>query len=1077
VISPSSARNASARNSEWRPLRNAAIVAASVAATLPGNARAQATTAVLGRCVTSLGSPVAAARVTGRSGQSIATTRSDTAGRWTLALKTDRISGTVVACEHPWYGEGRRTLRGDEARVSVEVLRRSDQSIAELARVTVRGRAAPIARRAVRGTPGVGEPQELALGASFLLPHRSGELDATLRFVNGFAGGSEEAGVLSLNGASTSLGSLPRGLPLSIRPAFAAFDPLVSGSSASRVSASVAEQQGPARTAVNFDHATAYERGPIGLVGSRDGRIGVAHFRSLRDSTWSLQAFAQAGSSIATLGQESALAFSAPATNDLTRLRAALGGQPTSIATVIDYSGLAVLRRVSSGTTQSVLTLQGSSRSSPVLGVAPAEPSARTGSGVTGVSLSHSQTIGNAGALLSETTIALENSETWRRGILSPGAQILASDGTVLAAAGGGLGNATQGRVFGELQQELTWAVPRSLTRVGAAVTLRSTRTEDDGNARAAKSIRYASVDSLLRGEVLDAASRVSPRSVSMVSRQIGLGLSITGAMGPRVSYIAGVRSDLDWLPANGAIRRGTSRHLSIDPRFGITRRFGSNEAQGVRVDTSGRREIRGRSTLVRFGLGRFQGSWTVDPAAQAALSQFSQGAGVETQCVTTGFVPFQLIRESPAEADALIQCGAEPDGSRFTDASRLIPPSSWRSRLGVALQRRRLYSGLDAFFVRSARQLQTAPWSAVLRPVTFLDGDGGRAMFIDISDVDPLTGLSRVAPRQVLDGSPIVQGLVSQRWSFSGYVGRPWNGPGPIQTTFLSFSGRSARTLPQSASPGLPSADALTRATIGAAGRPVSSFSATLAHSLDTRVAFIGAEVSLVSGSPISATVSTDLDGDGLRNDLPVLDSVIGAQLREAPAGLRACLLKDRGRFMRPGRCRGPLQVSSLLFIRLQSFRFGPSGSSMTLSLSDPLALILPNAARAPVAGGGARVIGFDRSRERYRVLLDESIVAAGRQRFVVPSGPSLVMSFTTSIGQAWDRYTVSQGRAEVLKLRSDSASRRVLLLDRYRRVNVPSLFRVQGDPEINGFRVSNLEREQLDALRDSVVRLHDTL
>lgn len=444
-----------------------------------------------------------------------------------------------------------------------------------------------------------------------------------------------------------------------------------------------------------------------------------------------------------------------------------------------------------------------------------------------------------------------------------------------------------------EARHDLSWytAGANHRLRLSAQATREATRSAE-GNDRFGR-VLYQSLDDFRAGKAasyaLDARDGGYAGTMSSAALALGDLWRPTGTL--TLQY--GVRLDADAVSGSrGAGSRAVAHSVFASPRIGFSWNYGSREQFGFGPRPAG---------TVHGGIGVFRGAHSAGELRRAAGS-----AAVATLTCVGGTTP-SITWDSPWDRERLpTSCAAGDEvalppsvGDSTTVAAGYRPSTSRRASIGwTGPITRALQLGVDVTASESWALAGVSYLGLPATPRFNLAQEGGRPMYV-ARDSIPANGLL---------GDAAYRGRTAQ-----------------LRTDGRARAVQVAATLgPASFSPGdrfmWGASYAFTRANLRTAG-----FDATTSsdprlqhwsrspyaptHRVTSFVglrlqngAFVSLGGQLQSGLPFTPIVATDVNGDGLANDVAFV-----------PLGIDgpSCLRRQAGRLAGPGSCVAPAQAS----------------------------------------------------------------------------------------------------------------------------------------------------------------------
>jgi len=509
-----------------------------------------------------------------------------------------------------------------------------------------------------------------------------------------------------------------------------------------------------------------------------------------------------------------------------------------------------------------------------------------------------------------------------------------------------------------ELTDELSWLSGDTKHRVKLGSYLNRIRGHDDQTPNQLGTFTFPSLAALAADSPATFTRTFAPQDVDGTAWNAALYAGDAWHAAPGLHLMYGVRVETAGFdgapPVNQAVdslfgvrvdRLPRERHFS--PRIGFTWGLGSGEGEAR------------HTTYVRGGVGDFR-----SPAPEGLYSTVLKAPGTitaETQLVCVGAgVPipdWSAYEANPVAipsrcADSTSGAVATPRPDVTTFDPRFTAPHAWRASLGVMRRLGAFSLTVDASYARGKSQYGFRDLNLVGAPRFALSDEGGRPVYVPADSIVPSTGAvsltaSRAHPefgRVLLIRSDLESDTKQLSVALAGSTKRG-------ATVRLSYM--LTRSLDQSsyaccsASQGF--AAPTTAADPNVAEWATSDLErrhavlATLNYPVSEALE-IGVIGRLLSGTPFTPLVGSDVNGDGARNDRAFLfdpatasDASVAngmrALLASAPSGVRGCLERQLGRVAGRNSCTGPWQPSLDLQINWHPAWFGDD-RPLTVSL-----------------------------------------------------------------------------------------------------------------------------------------------
>jgi hypothetical protein len=341
-------------------------------------------------------------------------------------------------------------------------------------------------------------------------------------------------------------------------------------------------------------------------------------------------------------------------------------------------------------------------------------------------------------------------------------------------------------------------------------------------------------------------------------------------------------------------------------------------------------------------GTGVFRGA-APTRALAAALAQAAAGSDVRLDCIGAG-VPAPRWSEYALDAGTIpTECGSggaaagsgTPDLTGF--ASGYGAPRVWHSSLGATWLHRPSATALEVSVAatRGAGMALGSDRNLVDVPRFTLAGEGGRPVFVAPEDVDPATGQMTLQGSRRVEGYGIVREVGGGGRSAVEQVsvgGSRLTGLGLVRAYYTWARSRDQATgLAGPAGAWASTGGDPRRAEWGASDfeqRHALQLSATRRVAPWAGLSVIGR---LLSGTPFTPLVESDVNGDGLANDRafvfdpasspdPALGEQMAGLLARSSGPVRACLARQMGRIAARNSCRTPWNAFLDLQLNLAS-------------------------------------------------------------------------------------------------------------------------------------------------------------
>ncbi len=500
-----------------------------------------------------------------------------------------------------------------------------------------------------------------------------------------------------------------------------------------------------------------------------------------------------------------------------------------------------------------------------------------------------------------------------------------------------------------EVTDELSWLSGDSKHRVKLGSYLNRIRGHDDQIPNQLGTFTFPSLAALAADSPSTFTRTLAPQDVVGTAWNAALYAGDSWHAAPGLHVMYGVRIETAGFdgapPANPAVdslfgvrvdRLPGERHFS--PRIGFTWGLGSGEGEAR------------HTTYVRGGVGDFR-----SPAPEGLYSTVLKAPGTITAemqlaCVGAG-VPtpdWAAYEASPAAIPAHCAdstngapAAARPDVTTFDP--RFTAPHAWRASLGVMRRLGDFSLTMDASYARGKSQYGFRDLNLVGAPGFTLSNEADRPVYVPADSIVPSTGAvsltaSRAHPefgRVMLIRSDLESDTKQLTVALAGSTKRG-------ATVRVSYT--LTRSMDQSSFACCSAAQGFAAPTT--AGDPNVPEWATSdlerRHAVLTTLNFpvsdaleIGVIGRLLSGTPFTPLVGSDVNGDGARNDRAFLfdpvtasDTAVASGMRallaSASSGVRGCLERQLGRVAGRNSCTGPWQPSLDLQINWHPAWFG---------------------------------------------------------------------------------------------------------------------------------------------------------
>lgn len=439
-------------------------------------------------------------------------------------------------------------------------------------------------------------------------------------------------------------------------------------------------------------------------------------------------------------------------------------------------------------------------------------------------------------------------------------------------------------------------------------------------------SFRFASLEDLAAGRASSFRRTLDARERSVTTREYGLYLSDVWRTSPALQLTYGLRlerSEFGGAPAyNPAVETAFGRRTDelpaewrLIPRIGFTA-FLDREENGP------------AGWIVRGGVGEFRGRLSSRAASRAQSSTGLDDAEVQLVCVGHG-VPFVDWRAYTADPSSIpVSCeaaGPEPEEDGAPNVTLFAPDfaasRTWRFNLGVQKPLNRLVRlSADASWARGSAQDGYRDLNLDATPAFTLAGEGNRPVFVDPAAIVPESGeIDFTASRRFGEfghvyelGSDLATDSKQLTLGIGGIVGA-----GIRFNTSYTLAAARAEELAGGfggSTAGNPNEPVWARSDYERKHSVLATLTYPVADALE--VTAIGR---LQSGRPYTPEVSSDINGDGFRNDQAFVHApgsgprgvadAMARLLDAAPGRVSACLGEQFGQVAARNSCVGPWQ------------------------------------------------------------------------------------------------------------------------------------------------------------------------
>jgi hypothetical protein len=475
---------------------------------------------------------------------------------------------------------------------------------------------------------------------------------------------------------------------------------------------------------------------------------------------------------------------------------------------------------------------------------------------------------------------------------------------------------------------------------------------------------------------------------------------------------------------------------LYVSPRVGFSWTYGTADQVALIPGM-----VRAPRAVIRGGIGIFQNT----PGTQLI------GGAIDNTGLPSGLQQLNCIgaaAPSPEWVSYLNDRGLIPttcaDGTSGTVFANSVPnvtlfdPSflaqrSLRSNLSWsgAVLKNRFMTSVDLTYSRNMAQASTFDLNFVGDQQFTLEDEGGRPIFVPTSAIVPGTGQVAWRQARVVDAFGRVTQQRSDLASESKQISFSLR-PITISQTFgwgvsyvfadvqQQFNGFQSTV-----------GDPFTKEWGRASGNARHQFQYNLSYNFfdAVRVNWGG---NILSGTPYTATVANDVNGDSYGNDRafifdpatasdPALAAGIQSLLNSGTREAKDCLRSQMGRLAGRNTCEGPWTTTAFLSLSLNSVRVGlPQRANLSIQIQNPLAgldRILHG--QDNIKGWGMNinpaqqllfVRGFDPATQRFKYEVNERFGSTRVSQSSNQPTPSITMQMRYDIGPSRERQQLEQ-------------------------------------------------------------------
>jgi hypothetical protein len=622
------------------------------------------------------------------------------------------------------------------------------------------------------------------------------------------------------------------------------------------------------------------------------------------------------------------------------------------------------------------------------------------------------------------------------------------SDGVKLVSFGGNsfLGTA-QSSTSASFDNTLSWFSENNKHRLKLATELRRDGFSQDESTNVLGSFTFNSLADLQAGAPASFTRTLTPRtrSGSETIGAISLGDSYRRTSTLQLQY--GVR--LDGNAFNGGIAPNpaveqifgtrndrTPNHFYVSPRLGFSWQYGTAPQVAGFAGA-----VRGPRAVVRGGIGVFQNIPASTLLAGAMDNTGLPSAVQQITCIGTA-VPTPDWSAYVAETNAIpTQCADGTLGPSFATRAPSValfapdyqPTRSLRSNLqwsGAVLDGR-FSTTVDGTYSRNMEQPSVVDLNFDPTTRFRLADEGGRPVYAQLTEIDPVTGLVAPAAARVTSQFSHVSETRSDLRSVSKQLTLSLS-PARFSTNYrwavayvLSDVREQVRGFTSTA--GNPFDVTWGRA----ATSPRHQLQYTLSYNfLDAvRMSWFG---TVRSGTPYTPMVAGDVNGDGFANDRAFIfdpahtaDTALGSAMRallgSAPASVRSCLERQIGKIAQRNSCDGAWATTALFTLALNPVKFRlPRRANLSLQISNPLgAADLLVHGESHLHGWGQQafpdasllyVRGFDAQAQRFTYSVNQRFGSSSTAFSTIRAPVTVTAMMRFDLGPTRERQTLTQ-------------------------------------------------------------------
>jgi hypothetical protein len=501
------------------------------------------------------------------------------------------------------------------------------------------------------------------------------------------------------------------------------------------------------------------------------------------------------------------------------------------------------------------------------------------------------------------------------------------------------------------IQNQLSWYSLDNKHRVRLTTTVRYESFSQDLTTNSLGNFLYNSLADLEAGRPALYTRTLSPL-VREGNQLIG-GVALGDAFRPtsNLQFQYGLRLDANRFllsPAENTVVRaafGVSNtalpnRLYLSPRVGFSWTYGQAAQLAI-----GDGFARGPRAVVRGGIGVFQNTPNAQIIGSAISNTGLASAGAQLACVGSAAprADWEAYRLNPASIPA--QCADGSSGSVFASSApdvflfdaRYRAQRSLRSNVNWAgaVMGNRFLAGIDLTYSMNLNQPGISNLNFDPSVHFRMAGEGGRPVFANASSIDASTGAVAASDARINSSF----GNVLQQRSDLSSVNRQLI----VTLQPIAFSSRFTWNLGYVYSNTRDVVRGFTSTDADPRERAWGRSSLDSRHQVTYAVSYnffdwvpLGLSGSFRSGRPFTPMVSSDINGDGFRNDRafvfdpatanaadPALAAAMHSLLREGSSAARTCLGSQIGRVAARNSCQEPWSSTSNMTIGFNPVKF----------------------------------------------------------------------------------------------------------------------------------------------------------